>query len=329
MVTWNQAAMTERALASIHAATRFPYRLIVIDNASDAETQALLDRAASSGEYGEMRLTKNADNIGWLRATNQGIAQSDAAYVCLMNTDIIAGANWLTNMVAAMDRHPEIGLANPRGNRGSENKRVTDEDAYARRLERERAGAYCELDHCRGFCMLIRRAVLDAVGALDEAYDQGFFEDNDFSRRAQQAGYICVRVDDAYVRHIKHQSFGKVPKVTNRLWTRNQRLFEERWGRPKRYLLLPRRPCADEVRALARAGSEVYVVANRFLRPGSYDVPHKSIVFLTSPLARLLPKTYFALKGRYFTRKGKIDEMRIVDAGTVLQPAQPEDRDAL
>jgi len=60
-----------------------------------------------------------------------------------------------------------------------------------------------------GFCYVVRRAVIDAIGYLDEdTFAEGYSEENDYSRRAATAGYDLVVACGAYVRHAKSRSYG-------------------------------------------------------------------------------------------------------------------------
>jgi hypothetical protein len=77
---------------------------------------------------------------------------------------------------------------------------------YARRLEANK-GRYMEMNQCFGFCMLIRRELIDKIGYLDEAFGIGGFDDTDYSMRAHKAGYRSVCVHSSYVYHEQHVSF--------------------------------------------------------------------------------------------------------------------------
>src|SRR6185295_15813545 len=65
-----------------------------------------------------------------------------------------------------------------------------------------------EIVTAHGFCMLIRRAVLDAVGPFDEAFGRGYGEENDLCERAKAAGFEVRLCDDLFVWHRGGASFG-------------------------------------------------------------------------------------------------------------------------
>ena len=102
-------------------------------------------------------------------------------------------------------------------------------DAYAKQ-RRVLHGQFTEVGMGTGFCMLITRELIDRIGGLTDEVDRMFFEDEDFSMRAQQAGYHCVVAEASYVWHAEHQSVRTVPE-REAIFTRNRRWCEERWGR--------------------------------------------------------------------------------------------------
>ena len=81
------------------------------------------------------------------------------------------------------------------------------------------------------YCVAARRAVLDDVGPLDEAYGIGMFEDDDFAVRMRQKGYRVVCAEDAYVHHVGQGAFRKLsPEQYDALWKKNQAYFERKFG---------------------------------------------------------------------------------------------------
>jgi GT2 family glycosyltransferase len=64
-------------------------------------------------------------------------------------------------------------------------------------------GVLSDTDRPVGFCLLMRREVLDNVGLFDGRFGPGCFEDDDYSRRTRQAGYRLVIARDAFVHHLR------------------------------------------------------------------------------------------------------------------------------
>ena len=76
---WNQLDYTSSCLNSIFRSTRILFRIIIIDNASDKQTAQYLDSIKK--KYPEqIVLIRNRENLGWIKAVNQGIFYSDSRY---------------------------------------------------------------------------------------------------------------------------------------------------------------------------------------------------------------------------------------------------------
>ena len=189
---WNQPAFTKECIAIVVRNTnplRSPYRLILIDNGSDSETRDYL-KSLSIKDV-DVMLIRNEQNLGFVKAVNQGLKASNAPYVCLLNNDTITSPGWLERLADFAESHKDAGLLNP----VCDGHLDTPIDEYARRLESNK-GRYMEMNQCFGFCMLIKREVIDRIGYLDEAFGIGGFDDTDYSMRAHKAGYRSVCVHD-------------------------------------------------------------------------------------------------------------------------------------
>ena len=82
------------------------------------------------------------------------------------------------------------------------------------------------------FCLAFRRDIYDRLGPLDERYEVGMFEDEDYALRAKAAGYQVAWTPEVYVHHAYHASIGKLLPTGDymRLVKLNQGRFEEKWG---------------------------------------------------------------------------------------------------
>ena len=230
---WNQISYTKDCVDSIlNNTANVDYRIVIIDNASNDETRRWLEDLKEAAA-GRVLLIRNETNLGFVKAVNQGIAASNAPYVCLLNNDTLVARDWLKEMIAIAGSADDIGIVNPSSNNLGQKPAAGESlEVYAGEIAKE-AGQYIELGAAVGFCMLIKRRLFERIGLLDEIYGMGNFEDTDFSRRAVQAGYRCVRACGAYVYHRENTSFNKI-RTFDDDFKRNREIYEFRWGHPKR-----------------------------------------------------------------------------------------------
>ena len=230
---WNEPERTLRCLESLLAKTEEPVRLLLIDNGSNRPTQDLLERFRNQSRL-PVEILRNETNLGFIKAVNQGIRAGRSPWVCLLNNDTVLTRGWLTEMLQVGGSDPRIGLINPTSNSLGFHADQTPLEDYAASL-RSQSGKRTELSIALGFCLLVRRSLLEQVGLLDESFGMGNFDDDDLSRRVKALGLICVRACGAYVYHEEKVSFRNLPSW-EREFEQNRRRFEEKWGRRLRIL---------------------------------------------------------------------------------------------
>jgi GT2 family glycosyltransferase len=188
VVSWNRKEMLQRCLYSLTKQTFQDFEIIVVDNGSvdGAECYATL---------------RNATNLGFAKAANQGIAASVGEYVALINNDAAANRYWLGELVRTAG--------------------MTADGMYASKVIRpdgslESAGCYIYHDG-NGMCIrnewplpnpdfpsgcaaMYRREMLDRIGLFDERMFM-YNEDTELGVRAKLAGYSCLYVPGAIVTH--------------------------------------------------------------------------------------------------------------------------------
>jgi len=233
---WNMKELTEQCVNSITRRTNFPYRLIMVDNASGEETRAYLEELAKRKDI-NVRLIRNDTNLGNSKGANQGIRASDAEYVCILDNDTIVMDNWLTEMVNAAESDEKIGIVNPLSNYGARKPLGQKWEDVAEELYRKGKGRYIETAAAIGFCFLIKRKVISDIGVWPEGYGPGYFEDTEYSIRAIRKGYKVVIAQGAYVAHLEHSSFKKTGFFSD-LFAKNQKLFYDEFGKSKRLLYI-------------------------------------------------------------------------------------------
>ncbi len=264
VLAWNKLAVTKSFVESFFAHTTVNCRLIIIDNGSTdgtAEYLALL----KGNEKISVKAVINPENLGFVQGMNQGIALSNAPYVCLANNDLLFTDGWLEEIIRLFESNSAIGVLNPNSNnlgaRSAENEPLGQ---FAQRLGEKFSGCFEEMPFCIGFCMCIRRSVIAKVGGLSEEFIPMFFEDTDYSLKAAKAGYLIGLAKGAYVWHKEHVSFKLGEKKWKKIFSRNKEIFQKKWGKTLRITwIIENKSDLDSVLSdaviLSRAGNFVWV----------------------------------------------------------------------
>ncbi|HET9032156.1 MAG TPA: glycosyltransferase [Dokdonella sp.] len=236
---YNAPEDVARCLDSVLAHSTGPSRLIVIDDAStDAKITPLLERYRG---INGVEILANPKNLGFTATVNRGIALAGEANVVLLNADTEVAAHWLTGLRRALYSSDDIATVTAvSDNAGAFSVPELEQEnplppawsfaQTALAVWQEAGLAYPQLPTGNGFCMLIRRAVIKAIGALDvEAFPQGYGEENDFCQRACAAGYRHLIAGNVLVRHARSRSFGHERRKA--LGAIGMQVLRERWPR--------------------------------------------------------------------------------------------------
>jgi GT2 family glycosyltransferase/tetratricopeptide (TPR) repeat protein/2-polyprenyl-3-methyl-5-hydroxy-6-metoxy-1,4-benzoquinol methylase len=230
LITFNQIEYTRLCVESIRLRTDELYELVFVDNASTDGTADYLRSLPSA------RVIFNKGNRGFPAAVNQGMQLATGKQVLLLNNDTVVTTGWLGRMLRALYSDPRIGLVGPCSNRVSGEQEVpvsyedlSDLDGFAWIWGKARQGLLEETDRLVGFCLLIRRELIDKIGMLDERFGTGCFEDDDYCLRCRKAGYRAVIAREAFVHHFGGRTFAGSGVDFAALMRRNQQLFNEKW----------------------------------------------------------------------------------------------------
>jgi len=251
------------------------FELIVVDNGSADGTRGFLAKLADADA--RVRVLTNGRNMGFAAACNQGLGLALGEHLVLLNNDTMVPPGWLSGLLDHL-RNPGVGLVGPVTNRiGNEAEIETGYRTwgefleFARRRAREHAGEWLEVRTPAMFCLAMRRQTYHHLGPLDERFEVGMLEDDDYSERAREAGYQLRCVEDTVVHHFGEASFGRL--VAGGEYTRilraNQQRYAEKWGRT--WEPYARRPnpryereteqLREAVKAAVPAGAEVLVIS--------------------------------------------------------------------
>lgn len=209
------------------------YEVIVVDNNSSDGTPAYLEELARREP--RLKLVLNQANRGFAGGNNDGLRIASGDVIVLLNNDTRVTSGWLDTLGSALRNDPGIGLVGPVSNAvGNEQKIYTVGTTPEQILDEgiqwvnHSIGDTFETERLGFFCVAMRRDLIDVVGVLDEAYDLGFFEDDDYCVRVIRAGFRLVCCEDVFIYHHGSASFAKVPRRTKELLKKNRRLLEKK-----------------------------------------------------------------------------------------------------
>jgi GT2 family glycosyltransferase len=226
----------QKCLLALPAFTKTPHEIIVIDNGSSDGSQDYLRTVGVRN----LTVVENPENIGCPPARAQGMALAKGDYVVLLDNDTIVTAGWLTRLIGHCENDAKIGLLGPSTNYITGPQRVpgvkyTDLQSLAgiaAQTATHFAGMLQPTTRLVGFCMFIRRAVIDRIGCCDATFGKYGFEDDDYSYRAILAGFDAYIARDVFIHHTGnsgHVDAGlDYPTYVREAWS----VFHAKWGLP-------------------------------------------------------------------------------------------------
>jgi GT2 family glycosyltransferase len=214
VVTWRGKGHVSACLDAVAAQTR-PHRLLVVDNASDDGTAAIL--AAHPARPEVLRLPVNSGYAGALAAV-----RPDTEFTAWLNDDAEPAPDWLAALEDALDQHEEAAAAGsrmvaPDGAVISVGVGLTA-DGHGVDLVEESARAF-------GFCggaVLLRTAALRRAGGVPAAFFC-YYEDTDTAWRLRLRNHTIVSVPKAVVTH-RHGASTRPGSRRFHLWNERNRL---------------------------------------------------------------------------------------------------------
>ena len=209
-------------LESVEKYTSPPFSLILIDDGSEELTQKYLKNFAKT--CNNAQLIRNNSARGYTFAANQGLKISSAPHVILLNSDTIVTYEWIDRIVGCAESDDKIGLVGPLSNTASWQSvpNIEDQGDWAkntlpsevtieqmgRLIAKYSSRTYPKIPFINGFCLLIKRNLIDNIGYFDEEnFGRGYGEENDYCLRALKAGWTFAVADDVYIYHSQSRSY--------------------------------------------------------------------------------------------------------------------------
>ncbi len=202
---------------------------ILINDFSEQETTNYLRNFVE--EHKEFKLLENEENLGFIKTCNRGMRESSSDIIILLNSDTMIPKLFEKRVLDCFNSNPYIGTASPLSPNSHywyipsiKGKDFYEMDAY---IMNKSKCKYPLIPTPEGFCFCIRKEVINDIGYLDEIYGRGYREEVDFSLKASRYSWEGVFIDNLYVYHKQHASFGEETK--KELIAKNYNIFKPRW----------------------------------------------------------------------------------------------------
>jgi len=217
VLNYNGKKVTLETLSSLVAMTYPACNLFVVDNGSTDGS-----REAVEAQFPDVIQVRTEENLGPAGGLNLGVRHLiplDYDYILVLNNDIEADPEMLTEMVRLAESDPQIGCVGPKTYYYGDRERLwsaggiiqfresVTQERGVDQLDRGQYDEACEVDYIHGCAALIRRSVMAEVGP----YDPLFFlavEDADWCMRMKQLGYRCAYAHRARLWHMVGQTAG-------------------------------------------------------------------------------------------------------------------------
>jgi len=209
ILNWNRPAHTMACLRSLEQLAYPSCEVVVVDNGSAGDSVAAIRRG-----FPAVDVIENGHNLGFAGGNNVGIAhllRRGADYVFLLNDDTEVASDLLETLIEVSERDPAIGILGPKICYFSQANVIWSAggtiDRYGQPSHRRwgevddgSPEAVQDVDYVTGCAMLVKRAVVEKAGKLDERFF-AYYEEAEWCTRARRLGFRVVYVPGGRVWH--------------------------------------------------------------------------------------------------------------------------------
>lgn len=219
VVNWNRRDLLRACLRSLASQqTDEPFEVVVVDNGSGDGSPEMVLREFSNERAFRVQLVRNSCNVGFCAANNQGFAASQSEFVALLNNDAEAEPGWLEALASVFRERADVGMAASKILVYEDPTRIDkaghliylDGQNRGRGTGEVDRGQYDRMEEVLwpdGCAAMYRREMLDQVGGFDEDFF-AYADDAELGLRARIAGWTCLYVPTAVVRHHRGATLG-------------------------------------------------------------------------------------------------------------------------
>jgi len=318
VVNWNRRKLLRACLESLRNQNLTGFEVVLVDNGSADGSAEMARREFGAGNPFALRIVQNKENLGFCAANNQGIATARFGLIALLNNDAEAEAEWLVSLASAFTAEPDVGMAASKILVWEDPERIDkaghliylDGQNRGRGTGERDDGQYDRREEVLwpdGCAAMYRREMLNEIGGFDEDLF-AYADDAELGLRGRIAGWRCLYVPEAVVRHHRGSTLGVGSPRRLELIERNRVLLAAKLF-PWSLLWL------NGVFYLARIGAGLVAAARgrgevrRF--PGAGGKLRMAMAMLTGDLKALPLLPRFLLKRREIERIRKLSPKEV------------------
>ncbi|WP_127578833.1 glycosyltransferase family 2 protein [Paenibacillus koleovorans] len=232
--TYNQHRYLKECIESIEQFTPEPHEIIVVDNGSTDGTAEYLQ----SLKPGTVRFKICPENLGFAGGVNQGLMMARGTSLMFLNNDTIVTQHWLSNLLACMRACGSYGLIGPLTNYISGDqlietsyKSIEEMHRFAATINRSSPEKWRATGRLTGFCVLMTRETFRRLGYLDEGFEIGNCEDDDYGFRTRLLGLELIIAHDTFIHHVGSTTIKTLtPEQFEEMYGRNLAFYSSKWG---------------------------------------------------------------------------------------------------
>jgi len=201
LINWKKPVLTKRCWDFIHANADSEYELIIIENENEDRNREIF---YSGFPLKRLKTISNKENVGFIKAANQGIKEAEGEFICLINNDALILSKFFKTYIE--NYKDKVGVIGP-------------------------MKLFAEgVDFIEGSCFFIKKDLIESIGCFDERYGIGCFEDVDVCKTLQSKGYEILQIPFHY-QHTHATTFGIEAKMKQT--EINRKIFREKWKNVK------------------------------------------------------------------------------------------------
>jgi GT2 family glycosyltransferase len=221
---------TKLCVPSVLRYSRDPFELIFLDIGSLDGTAEYLAGVQTAARI-RVEIVRAPTDLEISSAVSEALARAAGEYVVLLNNDTVVTEAWLNQLTGLAKMTPAIGMVGPmsnyaavpqlvepvpyrigprKGPRHQDRHFLVDVEAvndFAVSFREQNKGKWMEVDRLGGFCLLLKRQVLDKIGSLQKWSDLSLFDTDILSAKARQAGFTLACCRDLFIHHFGTRSF--------------------------------------------------------------------------------------------------------------------------